>query len=70
MVVEPSNQNLFIAETLHDIVGFVCFFEENDLWILFKRDFLGNADLSGMSLTLMICQIKPRMMCYLFSMMN
>ena len=37
---------------------------------MFECDFAGDVDLYVLLVTLMICQMMPRMMCYLFSMMN
>ena len=37
---------------------------------MFECDFAGDVDLYVLVVTLMICQMMPRMMCYLFSMMN
>ena len=55
---------------MHDIIWFVWFFEQDDLRVLFERNFLRKADLSGWWSTLIICQIKPRMMCSRFYKMN
>ena len=70
VVVDPPQQNLLIIEFINCIVLFVRFFEQNDLWVVFKRYFVRNIDLTQARLTLIICQMRPRTMCSRFSMIN
>ena len=70
VVVEPADEDVFVAEALHDVVRLVSFFEQDDLRVLLEGDFLRKTDLTRITTTLIICQIKPKMMCYLFSKMN
>lgn len=46
VVVDPSNQDLFVSETLHDVWLFIILPEENDFRISFEGNFAGDVDLS------------------------
>ena len=70
MVVDPSQENLLIIEFINFIVFLIWFLEQNDLWVVLKRDFARNIDLILGRVTLMICQIRPKTMCSRFSMIS
>lgn len=70
MIVDPSQQNLLIAQSLHDIGGFVFPPEDADFGEMLEGDFAADVDLGVGGGTLMICQMRPRTMCSLFSMMR
>ena len=66
VVIDPADENFFVAQFLHGVVCLFGEFEEYYLWVSFERDFGGDIDLSVWESTLMICQMMPRMMCYRF----
>lgn len=70
VVVDPADEDVLVAELIHDVVRLIWSFEEDDLGDPFERNFAGDVDLSGGEGTLIICQMRPRMMCYRFSMMR
>ena len=70
VVVDPPQQNLLVAQSLHDVGRFVFLPEDADFREMFEGDFAADVDLGGGGGTLMICQMRPRTMCSLFSMMR
>lgn len=70
MVIDPSHQNFLVAQPVHDVFRLVLPAEHDDFGVLFEGNFIGDVYLRVGGCTLMICQMSPRMMCSLFSMMS
>lgn len=66
MIIKPSNEYLFITHFLHDIILLALSTKDTDFRMSFKCYAIRDVDLSKEGCTLMICQIRPRTMCYLF----
>ena len=45
VVVDPSEENILVAQSLHDIGGFVFLPQNGDFWEMFESDFAGDVDL-------------------------
>ena len=70
MIVDPPQEDFFVSQFLHDIDWLIFFSQEHDLRMLFESDFAAQINLCYDYFTLIICQMRPKTMCYLFYMMR